>query len=114
MDSFKEHNLIPEISVDPSLVETEATENSLSDREFLRREIARRTLARKSYKRYLYYVHAGSWKRTKMSDFLADRVQEFVETETGNAYDILVIETPPQHGKSLTITETFPSWYLGA
>ena len=113
MDSFKEHNLIPEISVDPSLVETEATENSLSDREFLRREIARRTLARKSYKRYLYYVHAGSWKRTKMSDFLADRVQEFVETETGNAYDILVIETPPQHGKSLTITETFPSWYLG-
>ena len=27
--------------------------------------------------------------------------------------DILVIETPPQHGKSLTITESLPSWYLG-
>ena len=70
-------------------------------------------MARRTYKRYLYYVFGTSWKRTKMSDFLAEQVQQFVETETGNAYDILLIETPPQHGKSLTITETFPSWYLG-
>ena len=85
----------------------------ISDKEFLRREQAKRALARKSYKRYLYYAHGDSWKRTRMSDYLADRVQEFVETETGNAYDILVVQTPPQHGKSLTITETFPSWYMG-
>lgn len=87
--------------------------SSLSDLNYLRRERARRELARKSYKRYLYYVHGDSWKRTRMSDFLADTVQTFVESNTGNAYDILLIETPPQHGKSLTITETFPSWYLG-
>ena len=85
----------------------------LSDREYLKREQARRALARRSFKRYLYYVHGDAWTRTRMSDYLADRVQEFVETETGNAYDILVIQTPPQHGKSLTITESFPSWYLG-
>ena len=48
-----------------------------------------------------------------MSDFLADTVQAFVEEDTGHAYDILLIETPPQHGKSITITESFPSWYLG-
>ena len=48
-----------------------------------------------------------------MSDYLADRVQQFVETDTGNAYDILLIETPPQHGKSITVSESFPSWYLG-
>lgn len=87
--------------------------SELSDREYLKREQARRALARRSFKRYLYYVHGDSWKRTRMSDYLADRVQEFVETETGNAYDIMVIQTPPQHGKSLTITESFPSWYLG-
>ena len=85
----------------------------LSDRAYLKREQARRELARKSFRRYLYYIHGASWKRTKMSDFLADEVQRFVETKTGNAYDILVIQTPPQHGKSLTITESFPSWYLG-
>ena len=85
----------------------------LSDREYLKRELARRALARKSYRRYLYYVHGRSWRRTRMSDFLADTVQEFVETDTGNAYDVLVVQCPPQHGKSLTITEALPSWYLG-
>lgn len=92
--------------------EARASGGSLTDRELLEREKARRELARRSFRRYLYYVHP-TWIRTKMSDFLADAVQTFVETDTGNAYDILLIETPPQHGKSLTITESFPSWYLG-
>lgn len=86
---------------------------SKGDKAYLRRELAKRELARRSFRRYLYFVHGDSWKRTRMSDYLADRVQEFVETRTGNAYDILLIQTPPQHGKSLTITESFPSWYLG-
>lgn len=86
---------------------------SKGDKAYLRGELARRELARRSFRRYLYYVHGDSWKKTRMSDFLADRVQEFVERDTGNAYDILVIQTPPQHGKSLTVTESFPSWYLG-
>ena len=94
-------------------VTTETVADELSDLAYLTREKARRELARKSYKRYLYYVHGESWKRTKMSDFLADTLQRFVEEDTGNAYDILLIEAPPQHGKSLTVTESFPSWYLG-
>ena len=87
--------------------------DALSDKDYLARELGRRELARRSFRRYLYYVHSSTWKRTKMSDYLADEVQNFVEQDTGNAYDILLIETPPQHGKSLTITESFPSWYLG-
>lgn len=95
-------------------VASEATRvEVLGDREYLMRELARRELARKSYRRYLYYVHGAAWTRTRMSDYLADEVQKFVEGETGNAYDLLVIQTPPQHGKSLTITESLPSWYLG-
>lgn len=85
----------------------------MTERELLRQELARRQLARKSFRRYLYYVHAGTWKRTRMSDYVADAVQEFVEKDTGNAYDILILQCPPQHGKSLTVTESFPSWYLG-
>lgn len=104
-------DIVPTMIEDVSAPTKTAAE--ISDKEFLRREQAKRALARKSYKRYLYYVHGDSWKRTRMSDYLADRVQEFVEANTGNAYDIMVIQTPPQHGKSLTITETFPSWYMG-
>lgn len=85
----------------------------LTDAELLRRELARRELARRSFKRYLYYVHGTAWKKSKLSDFLADKVQDFVEKSTKNAYDILLIQTPPQHGKSMTVTESFPSWYLG-
>lgn len=76
-------------------------------------ELARRELARRSYADYLAYSHGAMWKQTRMAQFLAEQVQRFIETPTGNAYDILVIETPPQHGKSMTITETLPSWYLG-
>ena len=85
----------------------------LSQRDYLIRELARRELARRSFCRYLYYVFGQAWIRTRMSDFLAEEVQRFVEEKTGHAYDILVIQAPPQHGKSLTITESFPSWYLG-
>lgn len=85
----------------------------LSDKEYLQRELARRELARRYYRNYLYYVHGDQWRRTRMSDYIADTVQRFVEADTGHAYDILLIETPPQHGKSLTVTESLPSWYLG-
>lgn len=82
---------------------------TLSDREYLEREKARRELARRSYKRYLYYVHGDSWKRTRFSDFLADTMQKFVETDTGNAYDILLIESPPQHGKEVSDSTPVPT-----
>lgn len=61
---------------------------------------------------YCHYVNIG-WEVTKFHKFLTDYVQAFVERDTGHPYDILCIHTPPQHGKSLTITETLPSWYLG-
>ncbi|MBQ9346071.1 MAG: phage terminase large subunit [Oscillibacter sp.] len=89
------------------------------DRETAKRHLARvrlervrRELARRRFREYLALVHGEGWKRTRLSDFLADTIQEFVETETGNAYDILILETPPQHGKSMTVTESLPSWYM--
>ena len=84
-----------------------------SEKAAARAELARRELARRHYGEYLAYVHGSSWKRTRMSEFLAARLQEFMETDTGSAYDILIVETPPQHGKTLTVTESLPSWYLG-
>ena len=76
-------------------------------------ELAKRELARRRFGEYLAYVQGPGWKRTRLSEFLAVRVQDFLEQKSGHAYDILVIETPPQHGKSCTVTESLPAWYLG-
>lgn len=70
-------------------------------------------LMRENYATYCYFVHKGKWIDTHFHKFLANKIQTFVETYTGNPYDILVLSCPPQHGKSLTVTETFPSWYIG-
>ena len=76
-------------------------------------ELAIRELAKRSFADYLVMAQGPTWKRTRLSEYLAKEVQSFVETPTENAYDVLVIQCPPQHGKSTTITESFPSWYLG-
>ena len=62
---------------------------------------------------YCKFVNKPTWKATKFHQYLTHYVQEFVQRETENPYDILCIHCPPQYGKSLSITETFPSWYLG-
>ena len=83
------------------------------DKETVKRELAARETARRDFGGYLAYVQGPMWKETRLARFLARRVQDFVEEESGNAYDILLIQTPPQHGKSQTVTESLPSWYLG-
>lgn len=80
--------------------------------QLLTSELARRELARRNYRDYLPYVHSD-WRQTRMSDYLAGEIQKFIESPSDNAYDILVIESPPQHGKSMTVTESLPSWYMG-
>lgn len=76
-------------------------------------ELARRELARRDYGAYLALTQGQGWKETALSRLLARSVQRFLEADTGHAYDILLIETPPQHGKSTAVTETLPSWFLG-
>lgn len=69
------------------------------------------------YKAYCYHVHNHgldheTWIPSRFHVFLCDTIQEFVEKDTDRAFEILIINTPPQHGKSTTITETFPAFYL--
>lgn len=52
------------------------------------------------------------WRPSKFHKDLCDRVQEFIEKPTDRAYEIMIINTPPQHGKSTTVTETLCAWYL--
>jgi hypothetical protein len=77
-------------------------------------EEANRELARRgSYSDYVYYVHGGRWIPARHLLFVCIEIETFIQQETGHPYDILILQMPPQHGKSMSTTETLPSWYLG-
>lgn len=60
--------------------------------------------ARNDYYTYTILTNFG-FKPTRFHDYLCHKVQEFVETDTGNAYDILLLSVPPQHGKLEAYTD---------
>lgn len=75
-------------------------------------EIVRRK-ARKDYATYVELANPGFYM-THFHKYLCNKVQEFLESPCKNgSMDILLLSVPPQHGKSYTVTETLPSWYLG-
>ncbi len=65
-----------------------------------------------NYECYLEYVYEGYFLHTAVATYLCRAVEEFVERKTCKPYEILVVNMPPQHGKSMAITEALPSWYL--
>lgn len=80
--------------------------------------LAARKICSENYLKYVEIVNDSGnkdadWIPGKHLVFLCNKIQEFVETDTGNAYDILVLNQPPQTGKSTSVTETLPSWFLG-
>lgn len=78
----------------------------------LYRELIRRR-AKENYLDYVDYVHKGSWKRGRAGVYLCRQVQDFLEEESSEAYEIMILSLPPQHGKSMTITAALPSWFIG-
>lgn len=74
------------------------------------KELAKR-LAREHYFNYVQYTTPG-YKESKFHKFLCDSIEKFITTVTGNAFDILCLSVPPQLGKSTTVTEALPSWFL--
>lgn len=59
-----------------------------------------RELAKRFLSRWCAQTIKG-WKHTKFHDALCDRVQGFLEEQTGHPYDVLVVVTPPQFGKAM-------------
>ena len=70
---------------------------------------ARYELARRRYADYVQLVHSGRWKRARHLDLVCEKLESIMEGKTKR----LMIFMPPRHGKSMTVTETFPSYYLG-
>ena len=77
-------------------------------------------IARRDYYEYVCYVHEGRYKKAPHSEFVGRVIQEAIdkkkqmnagEIPTKNQY--IAINMPPRHSKSMTITETLPSYYFG-
>lgn len=80
----------------------------------------RKELARKKYLRYVIYTHEGRYKSARHIEKITDIIQQAIDKKkamtegkipTENQY--IAINMPPRHSKSMTITETLPSYYLG-
>jgi len=65
--------------------------------------------ARRSYLRYCQYVHHGAWVPGRHHRLICEVLDMVARGELMR----VMFWLPPQHGKSMTITETFPSYYLG-
>lgn len=68
---------------------------------------AKQELARRNYKDFFALAHP-ELKIYPHVNYIIDKLQKIIDGEQ----HFYVISTPPQHGKSETITKTFPSYYL--
>jgi len=71
---------------------------------------AERALARNDYAFYVEWVHNGAYKHGRHTEDIICKELEKVER---GELDRLIITLPPRHSKSMTVTETFPSWFIG-
>lgn len=77
------------------------------DPEIIKKE-AQKELARRDYSEFFYYSHGATMKPLKHQRYIAPYLQRIANGERL----FIIVELPPQHGKSTFITETFPAYYL--
>lgn len=77
-------------------------------------------LARRNYYEYIKYVHEGEYEDIKHGRYIAQvldnaikKKQRMERKEIPKEKQFLIINLPPRHSKSMTITETFPSYFFG-
>ena len=77
----------------------------------LEKELEKKKI-RDNYSLYLKYCYPN-YIFTKFHALLCNIVQSCVEKVENGQKVRICISVPPQHGKSFTITETAPSWFIG-
>jgi predicted phage terminase large subunit-like protein len=71
-------------------------------------------LAAIDYPFYVEYTHGGLYRHGRHTELVAKRLQEIEEDHRLRKKGARIIITmPPRHSKSMTITETFPSYFIG-
>lgn len=70
--------------------------------------LAKVELSRRSFRDYVVYVHRGAYKHFRHTEYIAEALEPIANGEER----FVILEIPPRHGKSMTVTESFPSYYL--
>lgn len=68
-----------------------------------------RILAKVDYEYYLEYVHRGLYRHARHTKLISEKLKEVEEGKIKR----LMIFLPPRHSKSMTVSETFPSFFIG-
>jgi len=108
---YKESKITGENKIRINSMDDIAELNSLSDEEIkdllemIDAELA--SAMNDSYLSFLRESHDG-FVVGKHTQYLTHKLEEFMAGDK----KFLVISMPPQHGKSLTVTESFPAWYV--
>lgn len=73
----------------------------------IRMEI-KKELARRSYIDFLSYVHGKTFRAGKHIHLMCDYIERMIAGE----FKYLIISMPPQHGKSMSLTESLPAFLM--
>jgi predicted phage terminase large subunit-like protein len=83
-------------------------------------EIEEKHLAQSNYYDYVKYVHGSMYSYTRHGEYICNELNEAIEKREAMFRGEILMETqyimlsvPPQHGKSMHVTETFPSYFEG-
>ena len=88
--------------------------NNLSDSEKLEfKEQLKKKKLRENYASYVQYIYGEYYIMTKFHKVLCAICQTAVEKIRKGEQVRILLSTPPQVGKSKTLTETLPSWFIG-
>jgi predicted phage terminase large subunit-like protein len=71
-------------------------------------KLAKEELARRSFGDYVVHVHRGNYKHFRHTEFICEHLEPIANGEQ----KFIMIEMPPRHGKSMTVTESFPSYFI--
>ena len=84
---------------------------SADEKKALQKQLEKKKI-RDSYIRYIKYVHP-KYVFTKFHTLISNICQSIVEKVEKGEKVRICLSVPPQHGKSYSITETLPSWFIG-
>lgn len=76
------------------------------------KELLRRRRARKSLAAYISYT-SPKYKTSYFSDAVCSAIDKFVEDVQAGKRPVLVLQAPPQHGKSEIVSRKLPAYLMG-
>lgn len=75
-------------------------------------ELLRRREARRKLENYITYTNP-KYKKSNFSSFVCNSLDLFIENVRAGKRPILVLQAPPQHGKSEIVSRKLPAYILG-